>query len=225
MPGPGACSGPDQKLVDLPGRDNLVDERVDCGAATVDNALSANLDHGGIRQYPEVRGSVHRGHKLWIGERTLHKERFKLRRRVCHEGTSFRFSNRAPSASTLSPGLRTKAAAFSRPRLSGKRQQLYWTKDCDQDCHEASGGPSRRAIAVVRRVAAPPCPAHKDDGRLLVRGEQHVAVFRRSALVEPAHVLEPVPGVAKVLVAHLAVVAGDVDARVAPVEFRLVEAS
>ena len=129
---------------------------------------------------------------------------------------------RATSASTLSPGLRTKAAVFSRPRLSGKRQQLYWTRDCDQDCHEASGGPSRPGIAVVRPVAAPPRLEHKDDGRLLVRGKRHVAVFRRSALVEPAHVLEPVPGVAKVLVAHLAVVAGDVDARLSPVELRLV---
>src|SRR5215471_14862797 len=93
VPGPGACSGPDQKLVDLAGRDNLVDERVDCGATTVDDALSANLDHGGIRQYPELRRRVHRGHKLRIGERTLYEERFKLRRRVCHEGTSFLFSN------------------------------------------------------------------------------------------------------------------------------------
>jgi hypothetical protein len=41
-----------------------------------------------------------------------------------------------------------------------------------------------------------------------------VAAFRRGALVKPADVLEPLPGVGKVLVAHLAIVAGDVDARV-----------
>ena len=92
MPGPGACSGPDQELVDLAGSDDLVDERVDRGAAAIDDALSADLDHGGIRQDPEVRRRLRRSHKLRIGERTLHEERLELRRRVCHVGTPFRFS-------------------------------------------------------------------------------------------------------------------------------------
>lgn len=91
MPGPGACSGPDQELVDLAGGNDLVDQWVDCGAATVDDALSANLDHEGIGQDPEVRRRVRRGQELRIGERPLHEERFKLRCCVCHDGISFRF--------------------------------------------------------------------------------------------------------------------------------------
>jgi len=43
MPGPGACAGPDQQLVDLANGDNLVDERVDGRTAAVDDALSADL--------------------------------------------------------------------------------------------------------------------------------------------------------------------------------------
>jgi hypothetical protein len=87
-----SLSGPDQELVDLAGRDNLVDERVDRGASSIDDALSADLDHCGIGQDPEVRRRVRRSHKLRIGERTLHEERLELRRRGCHEGASFQFS-------------------------------------------------------------------------------------------------------------------------------------
>jgi len=87
--------------VDLAGSDNLVDERVDRGAPAIDDALSADLDHGGIRQDPEVSRRVHRSHKLWIGQRTLHQERFELRGRVCHQGTSFRSPKRSSTAREL----------------------------------------------------------------------------------------------------------------------------
>jgi hypothetical protein len=37
--------------------------------------LSTDLDHGGIRQYPEVGRRIHRARKFRIGQRTLHEER------------------------------------------------------------------------------------------------------------------------------------------------------
>jgi hypothetical protein len=95
MPSPGACSGPDEELVDLTSRDNLVDERVNRSAPSIDDALTADLDHSGIRQDPKVRRRFHRSYKLRIGERPLHEKRLELRRRVCHKGTSFRFSRRS----------------------------------------------------------------------------------------------------------------------------------
>jgi hypothetical protein len=91
MPRPGACSGPDQELVRLAGSDDLVDERVDRGAPSIDDALSADLDHGGIRQDSEIRRRIGRSHKLRIGERALHKERLELGGRVCHAGFLFAF--------------------------------------------------------------------------------------------------------------------------------------
>src|SRR5262245_51340620 len=101
MPSPSPCSGPDQELVDLAGRDNLVDEWVDRGATAVDDALSADLDHGGIGQDSELRRRIDRSDELWIGKRTLHEERLELRRRICHWGQSFRFSRaRAPRSAT-----------------------------------------------------------------------------------------------------------------------------
>ncbi len=84
MPGPGAGAGADQQLVGLAGGDDLVHERVDGRAAAVDDALSADLDHCRVRQDPEVRRRVRRRQKLRVGQRSLHEERFELRRRVGH---------------------------------------------------------------------------------------------------------------------------------------------
>jgi len=86
MPGPGACAGPDQQLVDLANGDNLVDERVDGRTAAVDDALSADLDYRRVRQDPEVRRRIRRYLELRVGQRSLHEERFKLHRRVRHGG-------------------------------------------------------------------------------------------------------------------------------------------
>jgi hypothetical protein len=68
MPGSGASSGPYQELVDPARSNNLVNQRVHCGAAPVDDALSADLDHSGIRQDAEVRRRVHRSLKLRVGK-------------------------------------------------------------------------------------------------------------------------------------------------------------
>jgi hypothetical protein len=94
MSRPGAGSGSDQELVGLAGRGNLIDQRIDRGTPSIDDALSADLDHGGIRQDPEVRRRIRRSHKLRIGERTLHEERLELCGRVFHRGIPFRFSKR-----------------------------------------------------------------------------------------------------------------------------------
>ena len=94
MPGPSACAGPDQQLVGVASGDDLVHERVDGRTAAIDDTLSADLDHRRVGQDPEVRRRVHRSHKLRIGERTLHEERLELRRRRCHQDTSFRFHKR-----------------------------------------------------------------------------------------------------------------------------------
>jgi hypothetical protein len=48
MPRPRASSGPDQEFIGLAGGDDLVDERVDRGAATVDDALATDLDDGRV---------------------------------------------------------------------------------------------------------------------------------------------------------------------------------
>ena len=85
--GAGAGAGPDQQLVGLAGGDDLVHQRVDGGAAAVDDALSADLDHRRVRQDPEVRRRLRRRQKLRVGQRTLHEERLELRRRVGHGGT------------------------------------------------------------------------------------------------------------------------------------------
>jgi hypothetical protein len=91
MPGPGACAGPDQQLVDVANGDNLVHERVDGRTAAVDDALSADLDYRRVRQDPEVRRRIRRCLELRVGQRSLHEERFKLHRRVRHEGHSLSF--------------------------------------------------------------------------------------------------------------------------------------
>ena len=86
VPGARARSGPDQQLMGLARRDDLFDERVDRGAAAIDHALSADLDHGGVRQDAEVRRFLCSGHELRVGERTLHQQPFELRDRVRHSG-------------------------------------------------------------------------------------------------------------------------------------------
>ena len=86
MPGPCACAGSDQQLVAVASGDNLVHERVDGCPAAVDDALSADLDHRRVRQDPEVRRRVRRCLELRVGQRSLHQERFTLRRRVRHGG-------------------------------------------------------------------------------------------------------------------------------------------
>ena len=90
MPGPRACAGSDQQLVAVASGDNLVHERVEGCTAAIDDALSADLDHRRVRQDPEVRRRVRRCLELRVGQRSLHEERFKLRRRVRH-GRAFRF--------------------------------------------------------------------------------------------------------------------------------------
>ena len=89
VPGPGACAGPDQQLVGPCGRRRSLHQRVDRRAAAVDDALSADLDHGRVRQDPEVRRGLRRRQKLRVGQRTLHEERLELRRRVGHGGFTF----------------------------------------------------------------------------------------------------------------------------------------
>ncbi|MCP1836182.1 hypothetical protein ACVIHH_007533 [Bradyrhizobium sp. USDA 4518] len=100
VPGAGARAGPDQDLVRLAGRDDLIDQWVDGGAAAVDDALPADLDHGGIRQDPEVRCRLRRRQKLRIGQRSLHQQRFKLRRRIRHEKRPF---SNAPGIASVGP--------------------------------------------------------------------------------------------------------------------------
>ena len=79
-----AGAGPDQHLVRLAGGDDLVHERVDGRAAAVDDALSADLDHGCVRQDSEVRRLVRLRLQLRVGQRSLHQERFELRRGAGH---------------------------------------------------------------------------------------------------------------------------------------------
>jgi hypothetical protein len=86
MPGAGAGTGSDQELVGVASGDNLVHERVDRRTAAVDDALSADLDHGCVRQDAEVRRRLRRCLELRVGQRSLHEERFKLRRWVRHGG-------------------------------------------------------------------------------------------------------------------------------------------
>ena len=75
MPGPGARTGSDEEFVEFAGGDDLIDERIYRGTTAVDDALPTYLDHGSIRENPEVRRPVHRARKLGIGKRTLHQER------------------------------------------------------------------------------------------------------------------------------------------------------
>ncbi|MFT3850364.1 MAG: hypothetical protein QM739_17320 [Propionivibrio sp.] len=84
MPGARAGAGPDQQRVDLAGGDDLVHERVNGGPAAVDDALPADLDDARIRQYPEVGGRSGCFGQLRVGQRSLHEERFELRRRAVH---------------------------------------------------------------------------------------------------------------------------------------------
>ena len=93
MAGAGAGAGADQQLVGLAGGDDLVDQRIDRGAAAVDDALSADLEHRRVRQDPEVRRCLRRRQKLRVGQRTLHEERLELRGCCCHRGITFRFTD------------------------------------------------------------------------------------------------------------------------------------
>jgi hypothetical protein len=80
------ANGADQQFVRLASGDNLVHERVNGRASPVDDALSADLDDRRVRQDAEVRCRVRRFLELRVGQRSLHEERFKLRRWVRHGG-------------------------------------------------------------------------------------------------------------------------------------------
>ena len=75
VPGARARAGSDQHLMILAGGDDLVDQRVNSRAATVDEALSANLQDGRVRQDAEIRRLRGRRFKLGVGQRSLNKKR------------------------------------------------------------------------------------------------------------------------------------------------------
>ena len=79
-----AGAGADQHLVRLAGGDDLLHQRIDGGAAAVDDALAADLDHRRVRQDPKIGRLLRRGLKVRIGQRALHEERLQLRCRVRH---------------------------------------------------------------------------------------------------------------------------------------------
>ena len=79
-----ARARPDQHLVRLARGDDLIDERIDGRAAAIDDALPANLDHVCVRQDSKIRRRVRLRLKVGVGKRSLHQERFKLRRGAGH---------------------------------------------------------------------------------------------------------------------------------------------
>ncbi|MBP2149353.1 hypothetical protein J2126_002076 [Xanthobacter flavus] len=83
--GAGAGAGADQELVVRAGGDDLVHQRIERGAATVDHALAADLDDGGIGEDAEVRRGVGGREKLRVRQGALHQQRVELCRRV-HRG-------------------------------------------------------------------------------------------------------------------------------------------
>jgi hypothetical protein len=90
MSGPRPGAGSDQQLMGFAGGDDLVHQRINGHAATVDDALPADLDHRGVRQDPKIRRRLRRRLQLRVGQRSLHEERLELRRRVGHGDCPFR---------------------------------------------------------------------------------------------------------------------------------------
>jgi hypothetical protein len=110
MAGAGAGAGADQQLVVLPGADDFVHQRKQAGAATVDHALAADFQHGGVGQNAKVSRGFSGLQQLRVSQRALHQELFQLCSGMVH-GKSFSSRERLAKPGPDSTGFARVSAA------------------------------------------------------------------------------------------------------------------
>ena len=110
MAGAGAGAGADQQLVVFAGADDFVHQRKQAGAATVDHALAADFQHGGVGQDAKVSRGFGRLQQLRVSQRALHQELFQLCSGMVH-GKSFSSRERLAKPAPDSIGFARVSAA------------------------------------------------------------------------------------------------------------------